>query len=210
MGHRAAITMATLSAQRLTPRLTRAVAHVNHGSSDQNSLTGKDFCQTGGARLTGRWVASQVASWVATWVASKRGATPRVAVAPDPAPGGAGSRQGVAPLLLAGQVVRCGEAHTMARAVIERVPRAGHHAGDCWAALGCRQGAAPRAARWRGCGLDRTLGAARIGNCVMATGMMTDRSNRDRDRGAVKTKVGSRRELTTESVGVPNRARTMV
>ncbi len=117
MGHRATITMATLSDRGLAPHLTQAVAHVDSGSSDQKSFTGNDFRRAVGTRLTGRWVAGQVAAWVASGATSKRGATPCVAVAPDPAPGGARSRQGVAPLLLAGPVVRCGEANTMARAV---------------------------------------------------------------------------------------------
>jgi hypothetical protein len=81
-GHRAATSVATHSAPHLAPHS----ALRDRGARPESQLASAD--------LKVFWVAGRVADWVT----DEGGATPRFALAPDPAPDGAGSAWGSLPL----------------------------------------------------------------------------------------------------------------
>lgn len=98
MGHRTTHPVARTVASQVARLLTPAVALESDVEPTGNSSHGNKLRTSSGTIDSCPWVGDSVASWVADGVASEGGATPRFALAHDPAPDGAGPRRGSLPL----------------------------------------------------------------------------------------------------------------
>ena len=97
--------MARWVALWLARHLTPAAAIESNTEATSNFFTDNDLGTRRGSIESHPWVSTCVATCVAQWVASEGGATPRFALAHDPAPVGAGPRPGVAPPSLGATIV---------------------------------------------------------------------------------------------------------
>ena len=153
--------MARWVAPGLARHLTPAVAIETGIEATSNSFPDNDLGPRRGSIESHPWVSTWVATCVAQWVASEGGATPRFALAPDPAPIGAGPRPGVAPPSLGVTIVGTYQVVT------------GPSPVDCPALLSAVKAARFARPRDAGFGLDSASGEPQMALVDGSTGVCT-------------------------------------